>query len=130
MQVGDALQITFSEAILASSVPGSTTITETDPTGGGNDTLTITSFTNGARRLGANTYISSNNTSAAFASSTLSVSGANITATVAGACTGTCGANITAGQGAFAFAPATTITDAAGNAATSTLTTVATFSVF
>ena len=130
MQVGDALQITFSEAILASSVPGTTSITETDPNGGGNDTLTITSLTNGARALGANTYITTNNTSAAFASSTLAVSGANVTATVAGACTGTCGANITAGQGAFAFAPATTITDATGNAAAGTLTTAATFRVF
>ena len=130
MEVGDALQVTFSEPILASSVPGSTTITETDPNGSGNDTLTITGLTNGARALGANNYIAANNTSAAFASSTLAVSGANVTATVAGACTGTCGANITAGRGALAFAPATTITDAAGNAATGALTTAATFRVF
>ena len=130
MQAGDALQITFSESILASSVPGSTTITETDPNGGSNDTLTITSLTNGARALGANNYITTNNTSAVFASSTLAVSGANVTATVAGGCTGTCGANITAGQGALAFAPATTITDTAGNTATGTLTTAATFRVF
>jgi len=130
MQVGDALAVTFSESILASSVPGTTSITETDPTGGGNDTLTITGLTNGARALGANSYINTNNTSAAFASSTLGVAGATVTATVAGACTGTCGANIRAGQGAFAFAPATSITDAAGNAATGTLTTVATFRVF
>ena len=130
MQAGDALQITFSESILASSVPGTTTITETDPNGTGNDTLTITSLTNGARALGANNYITTNNTSAVFASSTLAVSGANVTATVAGACTGTCGANITAGQGALALAPATTITDTAGNTATGTLTTAATFRVF
>ena len=130
MQVGDALQITFSESILASSVPGTTTITEADPNGGGNDTLTVTSLTNGARALGANNYITTNNTSATFASSTLAVSGANVTATVAGTCTGTCGANITAGQGALAFAPATTITDTAGNTATGTLTTAASFRVF
>ena len=130
MQAGDALAITFSEAILASSVPGTTTITETDPTGGGNDTLTITSLTNGARALGANNYVNANNTSASFASSTLGVAGATVTATVAGACTGTCGANLTAGQGAFVFAPAATITDAAGNAATGTLTTAGTFRVF
>ncbi len=131
MQVGDALAITFSEPILASSVPGTTTITETDPNGGGNDTLTITGLTSGADGLGANTYINTNNTSAAFASSTLGVSGATVTATVAGACTGTCtGGNITAGQGAFAFTPAATITDAAGNTAAASLTTVATFRVF
>ncbi len=130
MQVGDALQITFSESILGSSVPGTTTITETDPNGGGNDTLTITSLTNGARALGANNYVNTNNTSAAFAASTLGVAGAVVTATVAGACTGTCGVNLTAGQGAFAYAPAASITDAAGNAAAGTLTTVATFRVF
>ncbi len=130
MQAGDALAITFSEAILASSVPGTTTITETDPTGGGNDTLTITSLTNGARALGANNYVNVNNTSASFGASTLGVAGATVTATVAGACTGTCGANLTAGQGAFVFAPAATITDAAGNAATGALTTAGTFRVF
>jgi hypothetical protein len=130
MQVGDALAVTFSEAILASSVPAATTITETDPSGGGNDTLTITSLTNAARSLGANTYVATDNTSAAFASSTLSLAGATVTATVAGACTGTCGANLTAGQGALAFAAATSLTDPAGNAAAGALTTVATFRAF
>jgi len=130
MQVGDAIAVTFSESILASSVGTTTSITETDPTAG-NDTITITNLTNGARGLGNSaSYINTNNTSAAFVASTLGVAGATVTATVAGACTGTCGANITAGQGAFAFAPATTITDAAGNAAAGTLTTATTFRVF
>jgi hypothetical protein len=130
MQAGDAIAVTFSESILASSVPGSTTITETDPSGGGNDTLTIASLTNGARNLGANNYVTTNNTSAAFASSTLSVSGATVTATVAGACAGAGCVALGAGTGAFQFAPATTITDAAGNAAAGTLTTAATFQAF
>ncbi|HVN62441.1 MAG TPA: hypothetical protein VMT59_14370 [Gaiellaceae bacterium] len=129
MQVGDAIAITFSESILASSVPGTTSITETDPTAG-NDTITITSLTNGARNLGGNGYINTNNTSAAFLASTLGVAGATVTATVAGSCTGTCGANITAGTGAFAYAPAASITDAAGNAAAGALTTAGTFRVF
>ena len=67
----------FSEAILASSVPGTTAITETDPIGGGNDTLTVTNLTSGARALGVNSYVNANNTSASFASSTLSVAGAD-----------------------------------------------------
>jgi len=130
LQLGDALAVTFSEAILASSVPAGTTITEIDPNGTGNDTLTITGLTSGARTLGANNYVSTNNTTAAFASSVLSVAGATVTATVAGTCTGTCGANLTAGQGALAFAPATTVTDAAGNPAAGTFTTAATFRAF
>ena len=58
--------------------PGTTTITETDPKGGGNDTLTITSLTNGARALGANNYVNVNNTSASFGASTLGVAGATV----------------------------------------------------
>jgi hypothetical protein len=53
IQAGDAFTVTFSEAILATSVPATTTITETGGVGSGNDTLTITSLTGGALSLGA-----------------------------------------------------------------------------
>ncbi len=131
IQAGDAITVTFSEAILASSVPASTTITETDPAGGGRDTLTITDLTSAALSLGSNGYVGTNNSSAAFASSTLGVSGATIVATVGGTCAGTGCASIAAGgPAAFTFTPATTITDAAGNTAAGTVTTAATFRAF
>ena len=79
---------------------------------------------------GSNAYILTDNTSAAFASSTISKSGAVITATVAGACSGTCGANITAGIGALVFTPDPTLQDAAGNAAAGSFTTAAAFRLF
>ena len=133
VQAGDVLTVTFSEAILASSVPAGTTITETDPPtgGGGSDTLTITSLTSAALSLGANSYVTTNNTSAAFAASTLGVAGATITATVGGTCAGTgCGSLGAGGPAAFMFTPATTITDAAGNTAAGTVTTAGTFRAF
>ena len=75
--------------------------------------------------------MTTDNTSAAFASSTLAVSRLpRVTATVAGACAGTGCASSRPGQGALAFAAATTITDAAGNAAAGTFTTAATFRAF
>ncbi len=130
MQVGDAITITFSEAILASSVASTTaTITETDPSGTGNDTLTITGLTNGAVDLGGN-YVTTNNASAGFSPSVVSVAGAGVTATVGGTCAGAGCVGIRRGVGAFVFAPATSITDIAGNPAGGSFTTPTTFRVF
>jgi hypothetical protein len=119
MEAGDTLTVTFSEVLAPGSVPGSASVTETDPLGSGNDTLTIAGMSNGALTLGGNNYIRDDGTSASFASSNVALTGASkaITVTVAGSCSGTCGANITAGNGTFVFAPAATIADPAGNAA-------------
>jgi hypothetical protein len=131
IQAGDAFTVTFSEAILATSVPATTTITETGGVGSGNDTLTITSLTGGALSLGASNYVTSNNKIANFTSSTLGLAGATVTATVVGTCSGNGCAALGAGSAAaFTYIPTPTITDAAGNAATGTLTTPATFRAF
>ncbi len=130
MEAADTFIVTFSEPI-ATAIGPSTTITETDPSGAGNDKLTITGLTAAAGvATGSNAYILTDNTSAAFASSTISKSGAVITATVAGACSGTCDANITAGIGALVFTPDPTLQDAAGNAAAGSFTTAAAFRLF
>jgi hypothetical protein len=130
MEVGDTFLVTFSEPI-ATPVGPSTTITETDPSGAGNDRLTIGGLTAVAGlATGSNAYILTDNTSASFSSSTISTSGAIITATVAGTCSGTCGVNITAGIGALVFTPDPTLQDAAGNAAAGSLTTPGTFRLF
>ncbi len=130
IEAGDTFIVTFSEPI-ATAIGPTATITETDPSGAGNDRLTIAGLTAPAGIVtGSNAYIATDNTSAAFSSSTLSKLGAVITATVAGACSGTCGANITAGTGALAFTPDPALQDAAGNAAAGSLTTAAAFRLF
>jgi hypothetical protein len=130
MEVGDTFAVTFSETI-ATTVAPTTTITETDPSVAGNDRLTIGGLTAVAGvATGSNLYILTDNTSAAFSSSTMSSSGAVVTATVAGTCAGTCGVNITAGIGALVFTPDPTLQDAAGNAAAGSFTTAATFRLF
>ena len=128
IDVGDTLTITFSETIAAPTT-GTASISEADPPGGGNDTLTIAGVST-ASNTGSNAYVSGNNSNGTFASSTRTVTGSTITVTVAGACTGSCGANLTAGTGALAFVPVVGITDAAGNAAAGSFTTAAGFRLF
>jgi hypothetical protein len=120
IEPGDTLVITLSEALAPASVPASTTVTMTDPLGGGNDTLSITGILNGARTLGANTYITPDNTSAAFAASPVVLSNGNRTITITvgptcsgAACVGGIGQRTTNAN--FSYLGATTLTDLAGN---------------
>ena len=88
MEAADTMTVTFSETIATAVGPG-TTVSETDPTGSGNDRLTVAGLTAVAGvATGSNAYVVTDNTSASFASSTLSKVGATVTATVAGACSG------------------------------------------
>ncbi|MGZ4333577.1 MAG: beta strand repeat-containing protein [Gaiellaceae bacterium] len=131
IETNDALAVTFSEAILASSVPATTTITETGGAGNANDTLTIGSLTSGALSLGASNYVTASNKIAGFAASPFTVAGAVVTVTVGPTCVGNgCGSVGAGSAAAFTFTPAATITDAAGNTATGTHTTPATFRAF
>ena len=129
MEAGDEFAVTFSEAI--ATVGPNTAITETDPSGPGNDTLTIAGLTAVAGvSTGSNLYIATDGTNASFSSSTMSSAGAVITATVSGLCSGACGVEITAGIGALVFMPDPGLQDAAGNVVTGSLTTAATFRLF
>jgi hypothetical protein len=128
MEAGDKLVVTFSET-LATPANGTPAVTETDPNGGGNDTLTIAGVTT-ASNTGTDGYLTSNNRSATFSTSARSVSGATITVTVAGACSGSGCGSLAADQGALVFVPLATVTDAAGNAAAGSFTTAATFRLF
>jgi hypothetical protein len=130
MEVGDTVTVSFSETIASVVGPG-TAITETDPSGAGNDRLTVAGLTAVAGvATGSNLYVVTDNTSASFASSSMGSFGAAVTATVAGACTGTCVANLAAGIGALVFTPDPSLADAAGNTATGSITTAATFRLF
>jgi hypothetical protein len=129
MESGDRLTITFSEALASSSVPASVTVTERDPAGSGNDTLTIVGVANGARSTGSDGYIKNDNTSNSFSPSTTSLSGGQkvLTVTVAGSCSPASGANSCAnnikagGPGILVFVPASTLADVAGNGAIGTV---------
>ncbi|HEX4982708.1 MAG TPA: hypothetical protein VFV63_13470 [Ilumatobacteraceae bacterium] len=120
-QPGDAIAITFSEPLAPASVPSSTTVTMTDPVGTGNDTLTMAGVSNGARVLGSNNYVTVEATSASFDNSTVTQGNANrtITVTIAAACTGTgcAGLGQQAANATYSFVGATTLTDVAGNPA-------------
>ncbi|MFZ4717947.1 MAG: hypothetical protein ACOYMR_00895 [Ilumatobacteraceae bacterium] len=119
-QPGDTIAITFSEPLDPGSVPASSTLTVSDPVGNGNDTLTISGITSGARSMGSNNYLSSDGGVAAFAASPLTLSNANrtVTVTVGPMCSGTGCAFLTAPTTTpnFSYLAATTLRDTAANA--------------
>jgi hypothetical protein len=122
---GDTISITFSEALLLSTVPTSTTVTVTDPSGTGNDRLSLAGISAASRTLGANGYELTNNSSAVFAASSVAVTNSSrtITVTVGATCTGVgCAGLGTQGSAAnYSFLAATTLTDTAGNTSTRAL---------
>ena len=125
IQPGDSLSVLLSEALGSSvTLPASTTVTMTDPSGSGSDTLTIGGLFNGARSTGSNSYISTNNVSADFAASPFTLSGdrKTITVTVGPTCSNAgcagIGTNTTAASVSVLLDP--TLVDVAGNAPTTT----------
>jgi hypothetical protein len=127
IQAGDTISFTFSEALAPSSVPASTTVSITDPFGSGNDTLTVVGVSNGARTLGATGYVTTDNSTASFASSAVALLTSNtvIRVTVGSTCSGTGCAGIATQttNGTYSYLAAPTITDLAGNAASTTVLT-------
>ncbi|HYN32506.1 MAG TPA: hypothetical protein VES40_07765 [Ilumatobacteraceae bacterium] len=121
VQPGDTVVITFSEPLAPASVPGSTTVTLTDPTGTGNDTLTMLGVSNAARSLGSNNYITLDTGVASFAGSAVTLGNSNrtVTVTIGASCTGTgcaaIGQQLTNANYSFVAAP--TLTDTTGNTA-------------
>lgn len=89
---GDSLSVLLSEPLgPAVSLAATTTLTMADPAGGGSDTLTVPGLFSGARSTGSNSYVTANNTAAAFAGSALSLSTdrRTVTVTVGPSCAGT-----------------------------------------
>ncbi len=118
MEIGDTVVFSFSEPIGLGL--GSTTVTETDPNGGGNDTIQIVGITSGPATTNSDTYISSNNSSATFAAVAVAVSNTVVVTLGAPTC-GLC-TNVGAGNDATAFSitVSTSLGDAAGNVSTGT----------
>ena len=116
----DEITAEWSEPLLPSSIPATTTITLTDPAGPGDDTLTIGSFTGGPLDLGSDGFVTADGASASWSSSVLSYSSAQVslTARILGACTGAgCSALGTVKNVTVTYTPSPTITDPAGNPA-------------
>ncbi len=121
MQPGDQLKITFSEPIRPASVPNTVTVTESDPSGAGNDLLAIAGIISGTMDLGSNAYVGADGTSASFANSgvALGTGGTLLKVTVGATCSGGGCASLGAGgKAALTYVPAAALTDAAFNAAT------------
>jgi hypothetical protein len=127
IQPGDTLVVVFSEALNPATVSSSSTVRLTDPSGAGNDTLSVTGIGNGELNTGSDGYITADNSAAAYAGSALTLSNANktVTATVGPTCSGGgCGnkrGTVTSNP-SLVFVPSPALTDAAGNAATGALT--------
>ncbi len=125
IQAGDTISITFSEALAPASVPSSTTVSITDPLGTGNDTLTMVGVSDGARTLGATGYVTTDGGVASFAASTVALLTSNtvIRVTVGATCSGTGCAGIATqtSNGTYSYLAAPSITDLAGNAASTTV---------
>jgi hypothetical protein len=108
-------------------VPATTTLTLADPAGSGNDTLTLSGITNGARNTGSGSYITADNTAASYTSTvTLSADRKTITVTVGSTCSGTgCTALGTVTSAAsLSMSAAATLKDAAAVVANTTAVTV------
>jgi hypothetical protein len=116
----DEITAEWSEPLLPSSIPATTTITIADPAGPGDDTLTIGSFIAGSLDLGSDGYVTADGASASWSSSALSYSSAQVslTARILGACTGAgCSALGTVKNVTVTYTPSPAITDPAGNPA-------------
>jgi len=117
VDAGDTLVVTFTEALKASTVPGTGTLTFTKT--GGNDTFALTGLMNGTITTGTTGKVTTGSISY---TGTMALSNANKTITyTAGACTAGCAnAGGGSGSGTVPFVAATTLTDLAGNAAAGT----------
>ncbi|MDP1794169.1 MAG: TadE/TadG family type IV pilus assembly protein [Acidimicrobiales bacterium] len=118
MGITDTLIFTFSEPIGIGL--GVTTVTETDPSGGGNDTLNIAGITSGAATTNSNNYITSNDTSQSYAAVAAAV-GNTVVVTLGAPGCGLCTAVGTGSDSsAFSITVSTSLGDANGNPATGT----------
>jgi len=114
----DTLTLTFSEPI--ATTLGTTSVVESDPSTSANDSVDIAGITAGPQLTTSNSYVTTGTSSVSFAAS-LSKSGNNVIVTLSSlVCTAPllC-LNLGTGNdsSAWAFTPATTLVDAAGNTA-------------
>ncbi|HVE94374.1 MAG TPA: TadE/TadG family type IV pilus assembly protein [Acidimicrobiales bacterium] len=114
----DSLTLSFSEPIATSL--GSTSVVQSDPMGGGNDSVSISGITAGPQLTNSNDYQTSNDSSLSVGAS-ISKSGNNVTVAILSpmACTPSACTGLGTGvdSAPFSITPATSLVDAAGKAA-------------
>ncbi|HEX2704947.1 MAG TPA: hypothetical protein VHM65_04250 [Candidatus Lustribacter sp.] len=128
MEVGDTFTVTFSEP-LNPRVVLAANAKQTDPSGPGNDLLTIVGLTNGALDLGADTFVTPDGGSIVYPDSTMTMLNANtaVRSAIVGECSGSaCGSNGPGATASLSFEPEPFIKDLNGNPAEGTLTQVVT----
>lgn len=123
LEPGDALTVLLSEPLGPSvTLAATTTVTLTDPAGAGNDTLAIPGIWSGAQATGSDSYVTTDQTTATFDASvlTLSADRRTITVTVGATCAGTAclGLGTQAALATLSFLPDPGLRDAAGNVPT------------
>jgi hypothetical protein len=117
----DTMTVTFSEAVIG--VAASATVTLTGGNGNNADTVTMSNLLSGTVSLNGPDYISNNGSVATFTNSVLSKPTTSQVRITLAACSGACASIATQATAAnFTFAPVATITDAAANAATGSIT--------
>lgn len=124
---GDTFAAVFIEALAPLSLPLTTTLTIADPPGAATlDTINMPGVASAALSMGSSGYITNDGQQAAFAASTVWLFSPTVLVVTAGPlCVGTACANLRNSSGTFLYTPAATLTDAAGNAATGSLSTAA-----
>ena len=124
LEPDDTITVEWSENIAPATVPAGTTVTLSDPSGPGQDTLYVTGLFGSVMNTGSDGFLSLDGGVASFASSTLYLETPDTTtAKVAGACSGTgCGALVRGPSTTVVYVASASLTDAAGNAATGTFT--------
>lgn len=132
LAIGDKLILTFNQDLATASVPTSFTgATETRASGGHNVFLAIPGITDGSVDTGSAGYLTGT-TSARVATfnGTVVLANHGTTTTVTITVTTLTGDTTTASAGVLSFRPAISINDDAGNDATGTFATPATFKLF
>jgi hypothetical protein len=120
--------VTFNDRVNPASAPASGTNGTEARSGKTNVLLTIPGITNGGLDTGSPDYVSGNGSKTATFSWTAAWSNNNTVLTIT--VTALSGQAPAASSGRLVFTPATTIADAAGNAATGTFSTSSTFKLF
>lgn len=118
VETNDTLAVTFSEPVLSSSVPATTTLAFSRSANGAN-TIAAGGFISGSPSTGlsGNNYVNGTGTATFSFNASLAVSGVTVTLTVGTNLTGSGNVGTAGSAGSFSYVPDPVVTDASGNAA-------------
>ena len=124
LEDGDTITVEWSENISPASLPSTTTVSLSDPSGPGHDTLFVTGLFGSVMDTGSDNFLSLDGSTVSFSGSTLYLeTPSTTTALVAGPCSGTGCGSLTAGPSTtVVYVANPSLTDAAGNPAAGSIT--------